>query len=302
MAHSNDSLALTLLVDATAESARAQGQSIRHRREEETRQQILAAARRRRQGGTQAFMLAAFLAVTVLAPFLIGHFVLTKTFVLEPDPAVYYDEVRGISDHFLATYFAGLIPIAAALGLFLVARQPWQGRTVAVSAGWIALLGSVVILLPAAQSQWHDAEQKTVAKLRETAFPFDDRYYHCASWEIHAENGIQQPELWQVHLGRLKGSDVDGCNRVNVYRGWQLVGVYNLPDGDTFTGDVVINHVGWDSPYEASGSGEVWSENSSTGVQVPMNPVATNVDLGTMSGRRLNFSLDGAGSDQFELR
>lgn len=302
MAHSNDSLALTLLVDATAESARAQGQSIRGRREEETRQQILAAARRRRQGDSQAFMLVAFLAVTVLAPFLIGHFVLTKTFVLEPDPGVYYDEVRGISDHFLATYLAGLIPIAAALGLFLVIRKPWQGRMVAVSAGWIALLGSVVILLPAAQSQWHDAEQKTVAKLRETAFPFDDRYYHCASWEIHAENGIQQPELWQVHLGRLKGSDVDGCNRVNVYRGWQLVGVYNLPDGDTFTGDVVINHVGWDSPYEASGSGEVWSENSSTGVLVPMNPVATNVDLGTASGRRLNFSLDGAGSDQFELR
>ena len=302
MSQSNDTLALALLVDATAESAREQGQSVRDSRDEQARREIAAAARRRRDGDVRALMLAGFLAVTVLAPFLIGHFLLTETFVLELDPGVYYDEVRGIGDHFLATYLAGLIPIAATLGVFLVARTPWQGRMVAVSAGWLVLLGSVAVLLPVAQSQWHDAEQQTIAKLRETPFPFDERYYNCESWEIHAENGIHQPELWQVHLGRLKGSDVDGCNRVNVYRGWQLVGVYNLPDGDTFTGDAVINHVGWDSPYEVSGSGEVWSENSSTGVQMPMNPVATNFDLGTANGRRLNFSLDGAGFDHFELR
>lgn len=35
---------------------------------------------------------------------------------------------------------------------------------------------------------------------------------------------------------------------MNVYRGWQFVGAYNLLDGDIFTGDVVINHVGWDTP------------------------------------------------------
>lgn len=302
MTHSNEALALTLLVDATAESARAQGQGVRDSRAEQARREIQAAAGRRRDGDLQAMMLGGFLAVTVLAPFLIGHFLLTKTFVLEPDDGVYYDEVRGIWDHFLPTYLAGLIPIVLALGVFLVARRPWQGRTATVALGWVAVFGSVVVLLPIARSQWHDAEQQTIAKLRETAFPFGDRYYDCASWDIHAENGVQQPELWQVHLGQLKGSDVDGCNRVNVYRGWQFVGAYNLPDGDIFTGDVVINHVGWDTPYETSGSGEVWSKNSTTGLRTPMNPVGTNIDLPTESGRRLNFSLDGAGADRFELR
>ena len=105
-----------------------------------------------------------------------------------------------------------------------------------------------------------------------------------------------------MHLGQLMGSEVDGCNRVNVYRGWQFVGAYNLPDGDTFTGDVVINHVGWSRPYETSGSGDVWSEDGDTGQRVPMNPVGTNVELTTETGRRLNFSLDGAGSERFDLR
>jgi len=33
-----------------------------------------------------------------------------------------------------------------------------------------------------------------------------------------------------------------------------------------------------------------------------MNPVGTNIDLATEQGRRLNFSLDGAGVNKFELR
>lgn len=302
MAHSNDFMSLMLLVDATSESAREQGQALRDSRAEQARREVARAASRRRGGDLFALQIAGFLAITVLAPFLIGHFLLTKTFVLEPDPGVYYDEVRGIGDHFLATYLAGLIPIVLALGIFLVARRPWQGRTPAVTTGWIAIFGSLIVLLPVAQSQWHDAEQQTIAKLRETAFPFGEKYYDCASWEIHAENGLQQPELWQVHLGQLKGSTIDGCNRVSVYRGWQLVGVYNLPDNDIFTHDIIINHVGWSQPFEDRGSGEVWSRDGNTGQRVPMNPVGTNIDLLTESGRRLIFSLDGAGSNQFELR
>lgn len=198
-------------------------------------------------------------------------------------------------------YLGGLIPIVLALGVFLVARTPWQGRRAAVVGGWVAVVGSLVLLLPITQSKWHDAEQKTVAKLRETAFPFADRYYHCVSWTFHAENGEQQPELWQVHLGRLKGSTVDGCNRVNVYRGWLFVGAFNLPDGDTFTGHVVINEVSWGHPLEDSGGTDVWSTNNDTGMRVPMNPVGTNIDLSTEGGRRLEFSLDGAGTGRFDL-
>lgn len=302
MAHSNDALARALLVDATAELARTEGQSIRDDRVAQARRRVAEAASLRSDGDVMAFMAAGFLAITVLGPFLLGHFLLTKTFVLEADPGVYRPEARGIWDHFWATYLGGLVPIVLVLGGFLVARTPWQGRRLAVAIGWAAVFGSVIVLLPLAQSQWDDAEQKTIRSLRETAFPYGERFYDCASWKIHAENGVRQPELWQVHLGQQKGTRVDGCNRIDVYRGWEFVGAYSLPDGDVFTGDAVINHIGWSHPLEVSGSEEVWSADQKTGQRDPMNPVGTNVDLSTENGRRVEFSLDGAGAGNFHLR
>ncbi|WP_059015902.1 hypothetical protein [Mycobacterium sp. M26] len=302
MSSTQQTLALTLLVDATVESACALGQGERDRKAEEAERQTQAAASLLRAGDIRALMLAGFLAVTVLAPFLIGHFLLTKTFLLKPDPGVYYPEVRGVLDHFLPTYLAGLVPIMFGVGLFLVVRRPWRGRVFTVTLGWISIVGCLIVLIPSTQSKWRDAELKTIAKLRETPFPFSDRFYNCASWDLHAENGIHEPELWQVHLGQRKGSNVDGCNRVLVYRGWDFVGRYDLPDSDTFTGDVVINHVDWTEPFETKGSAEIWAQNSKTGMRYPMNPVATNIDLSTTNGRRLNFSLDGAGAGRFDLQ
>lgn len=156
---------------------------------------------------------------------------MTRTFVLEPDPDVYVEEVRGIWDHFLATYLAGLIPIATLLGAFLVLRRPWARRTWPVVTGGLALVSAVALLLPVTKSEWHDAEQTTVVKLRETAFPYAEMYVDCVSWTIGAENGAHQPELWQVHLGLAKGSSVDGCNLAAVYRGWRFVGNFTLPEG-----------------------------------------------------------------------
>jgi len=226
----------------------------------------------------------------------------THTFVLKPDPEVYIAEARGIKDHFLATYLAGLLPLVVLLGIFLVVRRPWQARMPSVVCGWVALIGAAVILLPATMSAWRDAEHTTVAKLRDTAFPFTDKYVSCGGWTISAENGAHQPELWQVHLGQTAGTSSNGCNRVIVYRGWQYVGAFGLPDGEMFTRDIVVNHVGWAQPYRGAGSGDIWQVNRNTGVRTAMNPLATNVDLPTESGRVLDFNLDGAGSEKFELR
>lgn len=249
-----------------------------------------------------AIGIAVVAALTVLAPFLLGHFLMTRTFVLEPDPNVYFEEVRGIWDHFLATYLAGLIPITAVLGAFLVLRRPWAGRTSSVVIGGVALISTVALLLPITQSEWHDAEQGTVAKLRETAFPYADKYVDCASWTISAENGVHEAELWQVHLGLAKGTSVDGCNLAAVYRGWSFVGDFALPDGDVFTRDIEVNHVGWDEPYRDSGGGDISQISRKTGAALPMNPKATNVNLPTAAGRVLDFNLDGAGAGQFALR
>lgn len=260
------------------------------------------AAQRRSAGDIRAIRWAVALALTGVVPFLIGHFLLTKTFILKPNPGVYDGQARGIVDHLLATYLAGLVPIALALGIFLVARPPWQGRTVAVVVGAIALAGSVVVLLPMAISKWNAAEQKTIAKLRETAYPFSDRYYSCANWKIHAENGLHDPELWQVYLAQVKGTSGSACNRVWVYRGWQPVSSFDLPDGDAFTGEAIVNHFDWTNPIHEQGTGDIWSQNSATGARVAMNPMATNIELPTANGQVLQFTLDVAGTGGFRLK
>lgn len=104
---SNDTLVLALLLDASAETAREQGQRIRDQRAEEARGRVRSAASDLSGNDTMAVLFAGFLAITVLAPFLIGHFLMTETFVLKPDPGVYEESVRGISDHFWATYLGG---------------------------------------------------------------------------------------------------------------------------------------------------------------------------------------------------
>lgn len=260
------------------------------------------AARQRSAGDSRAIGWAVGLAITVLVPFLIGHLLLTKTFILKPNLGVYDGQARGIVDHFFATYLAGLVPIALALGVFLVARQPWRGRTVAVAVGVISLVGSLVVLLPMTMSKWNAAEQKTVAKLRETAYPFSDSYYTCASWKVHAENGLHDPELWQVYLAQVKGTTGSGCNRVWVYRGWQPVSSFDLPGGDVFTGEAIVNHFDWPQPVHEQGTGDIWSQSSATGGRVAMNPRGTNVDLPTANGQVVDFTLDVAGTDGFKLQ
>ncbi|MCV6963673.1 protein kinase [Mycobacterium intermedium] len=298
---SNDALALALLIDATADIAGERGQHGRDDQAEEARRQTSTAASRLGLD-LKATIAAVALAATVRVPVLIGQFVMTKTFVLKPDPNVYEASARGIRDHYLAFYLAGLIPIALMLGVFLVARRAWAGRRVAVAGGIALLIGTLVILLPAAMSKWHEAEGKAVAKLRQTPFPFAQEHYSCASWTFDAENGTHDAELWQVHLGQFADSPGQGCNRANVYRGWQFVGAYDLPDGDTFTGEIVVDTPDWTEPERATSSTSFASHHSPTDRRARMNPIDTYVNLPTTNGRVLDFSLDGAGQNGFHLR
>ncbi|EHB48666.1 serine/threonine protein kinase [Mycolicibacterium rhodesiae JS60] len=274
------------------------------RRQAEVRAQAEAAAQARaddRNGRDRVCMVvAAVLCITVLVPLGIGYFAMSKTPLLKPDPAVFDAGVRKWSDAFGAYYFAGVLPILLILAAALL-WPPLQRRPLSVVVGCLAILGAL-ISGSLATSKWTETEQARATKLRETPFPFADRYIDCASWNISAEDGAHQPELWQVHLGQTKGTSPDGCNQVSVYRGWQFVGLYNLPNGDVFTRDITVNHAGWTKPYQQTGSGDIWQTSNKTGERTPMNPLATNVDLPTKDGHVLDFNLDGAGADRYELR
>jgi Protein kinase domain len=274
------------------------------RRQAEAQAQAEAAIEARagvRRGRDRMCMAAAAaLCVTVLVPLGIGYFAMSKTSLLKPDPAIYDDGVVKWSDAFSAYYFAGVLPILLVLAGALL-WPPYQRRPISVAVGGAALIGAIVSG-SLASSNWTDTEQERVDKLRETAFPFGARYIDCATWNISAENGAHQPENWQIDLGQAKGTSPDGCNRVIVYRGWQQVGAFNLPDGEVFTKAITVNHVGWPKPYESTGSGDIWQTSNKTGERTPMNPRATNVDLPTSGGRVLDFNLDRAGANEFTLR
>lgn len=310
---SNDTLAAVVLADATVELAQQQAASARAQvaandlaevqRLQEIERTRLAGieatqrqqANRRRGTDFSAITLAGGAAVTVLGPYLLGHFVLRKTPLLVPDPAVYDERARGLGDHFLPDYLGGLAVVVAVLAVFLLVR-PWAFRQPSVILGWVLAVALIAILIPTTMSQWDDAEAKTVASLRETSYPFAEEYIDCYSWDFDSENGASQRELWQVHLGRTRGTDVDGCNRINVYRGWIFVGSFDLGNGDTFTGDIVVNMPDWTEPLITSGSTSVYQIS-----REPMNPLAVGVDLTTEFGGHIRFTLDGAANNLFTV-
>lgn len=312
-ARSNDNLAAVVLADATVGLAQQQAASARAQvaaddlaevqRLEEIERTRLAEieanqrqqANRRRGSDFSAIALAGGAAVTVLGPYLLGHFVLRKTALLASDPGVYDERARGLGDHFLPDYLGGLAVVVALLAVFLLLR-PWAFRLPSVILGWVLTVALFVILIPATMSQWDDAEAKTVASLRETSYPFAEDYIDCYSWDFDSENGASQRELWQVHLGRTRGTDVEGCNRINVYRGWIYVGGFDLGNGDTFTGDIVVNMPNWTEPFITSGSSSVYQIS-----REPMNPLAVGVDLATEFGGHIRFTLDGAANNLFTV-
>jgi hypothetical protein len=276
--------------DATEERERLQ-------REQERR----GLARPRRDNDYTALGLAGLACITVIGPYLLGHFALRKTFLLAPDSRVFEEEARGLADHFWADYLGGVTTIGALLAMFLLLRPREFRQREMIIGGVIAAL-TVVVLLPTTLSWWNEAEAKTVTSLRESAFPFTARFVNCASWEIEAENGLSQSELWQVHLGQTKGSPrVSECNQVSVYRGWERVDSFDLDNNDHFTESITVRDVNWSEPFTTDRSTTIYST-TAQGARTRMKPADVTVELPTTSGRTVAFNLADSAAGRFEVR
>lgn len=302
---SNSALARLILVETTLGTALAQvatAQAERHaaeQREQDRRdQERLRAAQPRRANDYTALSAAGLACVTVLVPYLLGHFLMRKTFVLDPDPRVYDDEARGLADHFWADYLGGVVVIGALLAVFLLAR-PREFRQREMIIGGIIAGATLILALPTAMSEWQSAENKTVTALRETAYPFDSRYLSYDSWSVDGQDATGLPEKWQIHLGNTKGTP-RGSNRINIYRGWRDAGAYNLGGGDTFTGELTLTDAQIGKPYTTKSSGPIVSKIN--GVEQRMDPAGVSIELPTENGRTVVFTLAGGANGQFELR
>ena len=289
----------TALTQAAAAEERRRTTEERERQQRE--QQRRNATQPRRDNDYRAMGLTVLACITVLGPYLFGHFVLRKTFLLSLDQDVFDEEARGLIDHFWADYLGGVTAIGALLAVFLLVRPRELRQREAIIGGFVAGL-TLIVLLPTTLSWWDEAESKTITSLRETAFPFAARYVDCASWDIEAENELWQNELWQVHLGQTKGSPRGGeCNQISVYRGWERVGSFDLDSNNHFTESITVRDVKWSEPFTTDRSTTIYAT-TAQGVRTRMKPADVTVELPTTNGRTVVFDLADSATGRFELR
>ncbi|KAF0845285.1 hypothetical protein [Nocardia caishijiensis] len=306
--HRNTSVARLILLETTlgtaltqANTAEEQRRAAQDREQEQRDAQRRRAVQPRRDNDYAALGFAALACLTVLGPYLLGHFLVRKTFLLAPDSRVYDDQARGLADHFWADYLGGVVAIGALLAVFLLAR-PWEFRRREVVIGGVIAAVTLVFVMPTASSQWHDAEGKTITALRESAFPFGARYVECANWQLEGEDASGRPELWQVYLAQTLGSPrVRDCNRVNVYQGWRSVGAFDLDGNDHFTESITVDNVNWSKPFTTDRSTTIYSTDAQ-GRRERMKPADLTVTLPTTNGRAVVFNVAGSASGRFEVR
>ncbi|WP_433733977.1 hypothetical protein ACQP0C_17700 [Nocardia sp. CA-129566] len=192
-----------------------------------------AIQRHRAIDGTVAGV-AIFSALTVVVPWLIGHFLLRGRY-LQTSSLVYDDQIRAIWPYFWTELRGGWALIALISGA-LLALRPWQGRRPAVVGG-VVLLCVAVWLGTGARAGFGDAESDSVRKLASTTFPFDSRFLSCGrglTLGFQSTKSGPVESMWQLYLGSELGYRGNGCNRISVYRGWQRVGYLTLPAGVEF--------------------------------------------------------------------
>ncbi|WP_019931270.1 hypothetical protein [Nocardia sp. BMG111209] len=296
--HGNSRLAAVVLLHAGAGLARTEVErrhddrdALRNERrlaEADVHRQELAdreQSRRRRAGPLResdkaVLTLAIALAITVLAPYLIGHFLMRKTGLMAPDPAVYDGAVRSLGDYFPADYFAGVAVLAALTAIFLLVR-PWHHRVPSVVTGWVLVFALFAFLLPKAAESWQHGERVSAGKLASTAFPFGSRYYQCDSYRYSIDWKEGGRETWQIYLTQESGFAGRGCNRVAVYAGWHQVGEFTTTDGDTFVPN------SWDNTDISRGG---------------FNLTTIRISVRTARNGTLGFSLEDARNNRFALR
>lgn len=260
--------------EARAEEQRRHAEMLVQQEQSAMRSRLLA--RRYRDG--RALLWAVGLCVTVLVPLVLGYFVMGKTPLLKPDPAVLTDDVRRFSDHFPAYYLAGVFLILIVLAGALL-WPPVQGRPLWAGIGVAALIGAI-IAANHAHSSWESAEVKASNRLASTSFPFSQHYYSCGStvFDLTFKNGDHQ--LWQSYLAKTTDLTGSACNRMVVYNGWNQAGVFTLPGGDTFLPN------SWDNTNTSLGG-------------FTLSNIFVNVK--TANGHQLRYSLDGAQRNDFAL-
>ncbi|HEX8507957.1 MAG TPA: hypothetical protein VF635_00455, partial [Propionibacteriaceae bacterium] len=203
-------------------------------RRAEARQARERAVSRRREKDRSTLVTAFVLCVTVLVPWLLGHFLMQDRLFRPPNPRVFLADARDTGTYFLTDWTAGCAAILLAAALFVVLRPWWRRPASLVFAGIFAAV-AIVGLAPYSIREWTNQENRTAATLRSTVFPFDNEFYTCGqATAAYGKSKVLAGEsdvVYTLFSARTEGSTVDGCNMLVFYQGWRMVKSVTLKKG-----------------------------------------------------------------------
>lgn len=175
-----------------------------------------------------------WLSVTLIAPWLVGFFILKDGPLLPRMGGVFDTDAREYFDYFWALVFAGFGVISLVAAAVLLLRS-WRGRWLwGVTVGLILVIGAPFFVLPHAQQLWRNSETETLHELATGAFPFGKSFFTCGMTSALVTDSNGEVARWQVHTARRANSDSSGCNRLVIYRGWERVAQIDAEVGREF--------------------------------------------------------------------
>lgn len=123
-----------------------------------------------------------------------------------------------------ASVLLGIVLIAALATL----RPPWANRVPRV-------IGAACVAAVMIAGMTYTIGRAGYQSVMTQAFDFGGQYYQCGdSVQIPIRDGDSETEVWQMYRGRVKGSDISGCNRISLYRDKEVMSKFDLAGGDYF--------------------------------------------------------------------
>lgn len=177
--------------------------------------------------------------ITVIVPWLIGHYLLRDRFGRTYSASVYDSSVRSAGHYFMTDFIAGTFLLVVVTGCIVLLGRNWRRRIPSIVIAIAMISGGVLWLRPSANNRWNKDEAQSASLLRSSVFPFSDHYATCGEDNVSYTDSSGSTYTISAFSATTLGSAEAGCNRVSIYSGWCLLKQIDLPSGDLVASQIL---------------------------------------------------------------